>query len=749
MIKRILLLMIFMLLTLAPGISSAKELGSKYIRFDDSRGVFLLSTEKMSYGIGLYRYKKGAPFQEGIGYPGNLYWGGKLGAVKDLPNFHELTYHAWGHSRNALQSRWELPLYAWQTKSFHFEPALKLKTPDDPQYFDAGYEKYELLSDTHLAISLLAGKKTWRIVLHYEVLPQYDLISRWIEVFNLSDKPITFENFFSAQWSLARGRNWRLTHLDGAWGQEYQITRENVTMGQRVFQSLSGLSGHHHVPFFAFDNGNADENDGEIWFGTLLWSGNWKFTVDKSAYGETNILGGMNNFDFELEIAPGKSKKSPVFLGGFTRKGFGQMSRTIHQYQQNEIFPENMRQRLMPVVFNTYSCIRKETVTEENVMKLIPLAAKIGIEAFIIDAGWQKNMGDWIIDPQKFPGGFKKIIDEVKRNGMEFGIWLEFERVDKESEVYQKHPEWLIDSEGYSLLNLARDDVRDYIYGVIKKFLSENDIAYFKIDLNRHPGIATVKDRRKLLTKYTENFYEIFRRLRADFPKVYFENCAGGSGRLDLEMDRYFSRMNRSDNQDTLDILNIHEGFTYLHPSKMAGGGCQISRLYTYLLNHRDFPMQFMAYAGMMSWLSVGLPLDKCSQEDLEECAGYVQLYKRFRHIVDLGDLYRLAVYRENKKYSAFEFVSKDKSEALLFVFGHGLEYGQMIPNIQMRGLDPDATYSVERFGDPKIKYEGFGLEKTKLVPTRPLTGRALEEYGQQVWLFGDLDSRLFYFKKQ
>ncbi|MDO4574130.1 MAG: alpha-galactosidase [Planctomycetia bacterium] len=733
------------------GISSwalGAETGSSYIRFNDANGMFLLSTDNMSYGMILCHYKKGAPFQEGVGLPLNTYWGAKIGAVSDLPGAWETTYHAWGQVRNARQSRWEYPLYVWESRQQNFEPALKFRVPDDPRLFNVGFEKYALVSDTHLAISLLGGGGTYRIVLHYELFPEYDLMHRWTEVFNLSKEPMVLEHFFSAQWSLARGREWRLTHLDGAWGQEYQVTREPLTAGERCFESRSGLSGHHHVPFFALDEGHADERQGEVWFGTLMWSGNWKFLVEKDAYGETKILGGLNDFDFEMEIPAGQSVRSPVFLGGFTKGGFGQMSRTIHRYQQREIFPENMRTREMPVVFNTYSSIRREQVTEENVLKLIPLAAKIGVEAFIIDAGWQKNMGDWVIDPVKFPGGFKKIIDEVHRNGMEFGIWMEFERVDRESEVYQKHPEWLLDEEGYTLLNLARDDVREYLYGMIHRFLSENDIAYFKIDLNRHPGVPFVVGRRSLHEKYTRNFYEIFRRLRADFPNVYFENCAGGSGRLDLEMDRYFSRINRSDNQDTFDILNIHEGFTYLHPSKMGGGGCQISRLYTYILNHRNFPMQFMAYAGMMSWLSVGLPLDQCPEEELAECAEYVKLYKRFRHIVDFGELYRLAAIRENRRYSAFEFVTQDRSEAVLFVFGHGLKYGQAIPNIRLLGLDPDAVYTVERFGDPKIQYEGFGLENTRFPVQRPMTGRALENIGLLTWLHGDLDSRLYYLKR-
>ena len=331
---------------------------------------------------------------------------------------------------------------------------------------------------------------------------------------------------------------------------------------------------------------------------------------------------------------------------------------------------------------------------------------------------------------------------------MEFGLWVEFERVDSASRVYQEHPEWLIDDDSYSLLNFARRDVLEHVHGVLHGLLSEHDITYLKMDMNRYLVFPQVPDRRSMRTQYMLNFYELCARLRREFPRVFLENCASGSGRLDLKMDEYFARINRSDNQDTLDILDIHEGFTYLHPSKMAGGGCQISRSYSYFINHREVPLRFMAHAACMSWLSLGIAVDQSPPEELAECAGYIALYKRIRHIVDLGELYRHASYRETRRYAAFEFVLPDGSEALLFVFGHGLRHAEVLPEFRLHALNPQAIYDVTRYGD-HLDPERDAFCCHPDPECRPLSGRALMAHGVGVHLRGDLDSRILHVKEQ
>lgn len=694
--------------------------------------LFLGNTTNMSYAFEIREDGRAV----------NLHWGGRIHRAEDLPPVDEISFFSRAHySRRVRQRRLE---YSFYTPGDPSIPCLKLHSPD--RAVELLYDGFRLENPDHLVVTLRDRNSGIRADLHYLLYPEFDLIARHAEIIKEGDGEVCFESLFSAVWSLPRGNAPRLTTLQGEWGQEYRVHRTQLLPGEYVLESRNGISGHSSVPFFAFDPGNADERSGEIHFGTLLWSGDWKFIFERDAFSENRVSGGINSFDFKLRLAGGEHFETPVFLAGFTRGGFGAMSRQIHRYSAACLAPAVMRKRVLPVVFNTYSCIRGPEVTEKNVLELIPRAAEVGCELFIIDAGWQTSMGDWEIHPEKFPGGFRKIIRSVQDHGMKFGIWMEFERVDSASRLYREHPEWRIDSSSYSLLDLSRGEVLEYLHGVIFKLLKENEIVYFKMDLNRYLEIPDVPARREMRTRYMLNFYELMSRLNEEFPHVFFENCASGSGRGDLAMDRYFSRINRSDNQDTLDILDIQEGFTYLHHPKSAGGGCQISRSYSYFFNHREIPLRFMAHAAMMGWPSLGIPLNRSSEEELKECRAYLDLNRKIRHVVAFGELYRLASHRENR-YAAFEYVLPDRSEALLFVFAHALQFAQPLPNLHLEGLDPDAVYTIERYGQHETERDAFC--NVPEPDPYPVSGRGLAEIGILVALSGDLDSRILHLRKR
>ena len=469
--------------------------------------------------------------------------------------------------------------------------------------------------------------------------------------------------------------------------------------------------------------------------------------VEQDPNDQVRVSGGYNDYDFALELAPGESHRAPVFTAGFTRGGFGEASRILHRYQRKHLYPKNMRDVEVPVVYNTFASLlpSRERVTEENVMALIPRAAEIGAELFIIDEGWQTAIGEWTVHAKKFPRGLKPIIDEVHRRGMRFGLWIEPERVMHDARLFSEKEEWLFAKNKTSaMINLSRRDVLEYVHREMADLLRQNDIRYLKLDFNRYFEIPDVPDRRTMRTRYVENFYELFSRLRKEFPTVIFENCASGAGRPDLKMDTYFARLQRCDSQDTLDCIRLQEGFTYLHPAYMAGGAGHISYDTTYMMNHREVPLRFMAHVGMMGWLATGFPLDQATPEELAEIKGYFDLFKKIRHITCRGEIHRIASLREHP-YAAFEFVLPDKSESLVFVFGHGLEFGERIPNLLMESLGPDKVYDVELYGEhssPKDRYV------PKVRPAyRARSGRALMEIGVHVDLFGDHDSRIFHFK--
>ncbi len=295
------------------------------------------------------------------------------------------------------------------------------------------------------------------------------------------------------------------------------------------------------------------------------------------------------------------------------------------------------------------------------------------------------------------------------------------------------------------MLNLACDDAAEYMYQSLRKLFQETGIKYLKLDMNYYfasPGLHGLEPEKQqtMWVKYVQNLHGIFARLIEEFPDAIFENCASGGGRTDLAMSRYFSRINRSDNQDTLDIQKLHEGFTWIHPSRLAGGACHISDGF-YYVNRRKTPLRYQAFTGMMGSLAVGKNLFECPQEELDEISEYIKLHKRLRHIPQFGDMYRLASHY-NHPYNIVEFVSPDKKEALVFALGHSIQFSDKIPAFQLKGLNPDDVYEFEYFGN--LVDSGYSAS---IEEYHPVSGRGLMELGLRIELLGDLDSRLMYLK--
>ena len=706
-----------------------KDDDSASVVFDGKRKVFLLRMNNSSYALGLV--SNGALV--------NLHWGGKLRDTNDVPEPRETHYFQQPHSfTHGRYGRYEYPA---ATGKFFLEPCLKIEEPGQLVDLKLAYDSHAIQGE-ELQVVLKAANYPFHVVLHYRVYPRFDLIDRWVEVQNRGPEKVVINNIQSAVWYVPHTQEYRLTHIAGNWGSEWLVRREALDRGEKVLESRNGISGHHHVPFFALDQGGrATEKCGTVWFGTLQWSGNWKMIVEQDPNDQVRVCGGYNDYDFSLELAPDKKHTTPVFTAGFTRGGFGQASRILHRYQREYLYPKNMRDVEVPLVFNTYAALpnwRVGGVTEKSVMALIGPAAQVGFEAFIIDAGWQTAIGDWTVHPTNFPRGLKPIADEVHRNGMKFGLWVEPERITRQAKLFKEKPEWLFANDGGSaMLNLSRRDVLEYAHQQMVQLLRTHDIDYLKLDFNRYFGIPECPDRRTMPTNYVQNFYELFDRLVKEFPNVFFENCASGAGRPDLKMDTYFARINRSDIQSPLDSLFLHEGFTYLHPGYMAGGGSNMGG------PGGRTPFQFSAFVGMMGWASMGRPIQKMSPQELAQIKRYCDLFKSIRHVTCRGEIHRLASLREHP-YAAFEYVLPDASEALLFVFAHGLRHNERVPNILLEALDPDKTYDIEVHGTPPSS----GSRHLAKPPTyRAVSGRALMESGVLIGLAGDYDSRIFHFR--
>ncbi|MDD2709781.1 MAG: alpha-galactosidase [Verrucomicrobiae bacterium] len=728
---------------------SAQQDGGSLIQVDEKNRRFLLQI-----GGGTYAFQVNLE-----GFLTHLHWGGRVDRMEDLPAPEDVICYRHRHARRSEVARQEYPGWGGE---FYGEPALKADFPDGARCALLKYKDFSLqkkCDEKELIVTLKDTGYPLEVRLHYRIYSDTGIVERWSEIDNGGKGTVVLRSALSACWHLPRvDCDYRLSHLAGRWGGEGMINRLPVTQSKIVLENRTGMSGPFAMPFFALDEGgHATEHSGRVWFGSLHWSGNWKMAVERDGYEQVSVCGGIHDFDFSWPLKSGETFKTPVFCGGVSEAGFGGASRMLHDYERRRILPPETRRKPMPLIFNSWASMGIH-VNEWKILGLAEKAAAFGAELFVIDDGWQMALGDWQVDRNKFPNGLTPVIKRVKELGMDFGLWVEIESCETNSRLYREHPEWMMTFPGREvylntcgdrvsvLLNFARDDVAEHFYQALRGLLRETGIRYLKLDKNYtfvDPGWgeALPEERQTIWIKYVRNLHGIFERLNREFPEVLMENCAGGSSRSDLAMNRYFGRINRSDNQDALDVLRLHEGFTWMHPTRMAGGGCHISKSVNGV-NLRRLPMKFQAYVGLMCSLSVGKNLTTCSAEELSEIRSYADLYKRLRHIPQFGDLYRLASHYEHP-YAAFEFVTAEKKEALLFVLGHSIQFARKISNFRMMGLDPEAVYEIECFGnnpDP-VGYTASVMEYS------PVSGRGLMEMGVRVELLGDYDVRILYFK--
>jgi len=719
------------------------------ILIDEPQKRFLLQTPKSSYAFQV----------NNAGYLTHLHWGGRIERMDDLPSPSEVTCYRHYPPYRAELNRQEYPGWGGD---FYWEPALKVDFPDGVRCSLLKYHEHSVTNanNTHeLIVTLRDTGYPLEVRLHYRVYPDSEIIERWSEVVNSGSGRVTLRSALSATFNLPRiDTDYRLTHLAGRWGKESTIERQLVNQSKIVLESRTGLSGPFAMPFFALDDNQATEHSGCVWFGTLLFNGNWKISVERDGNEQVSVSGGSNDFDFSWPLQSGETYSTPIFCAGISANGFGEASRILHRYQRLHLAPPKLANRPMPLLFNSWASMGVE-VNEAKILDVARKAAEIGAELFVIDDGWQTALGDWTPDAQKFPRGLKPVVEQVKALGMDFGLWVEVESYEISSQLYQQHPDWALTfaqrKPQYNcrpdigrtsiMLNFAREDVAEYIYLALKRLVFETGISYLKLDMNclvTSPGWDTVPlgEQSTVWVKYARNLHAVFMQLQRDFPSLLLENCANGAGRADLSMDRCFGRINRSDNQDTLDILRLHEGFTWLHPSRMAGGACHISDA-PFGINLRRVPMKFQAYAGMMGSLAVGKNLPACTVEELAEIRSYIELYKQLRHIPQFGEIYRLASHYEHP-YAAFEFVSEDKTEALVFAFGHSIQFANRVPAFKLHGLIPDAVYAIECFGNnPQTGYTA------SISEYNPVSGCGLQEIGVRVELLGDYDARILHLK--
>jgi alpha-galactosidase len=664
------------------------------IRYVEAARLFQLSSPKASYVFGINER----------GELQALHWGGRV-ADDDAVPAARVGRDSSSFEPTTSTVQQEYP--GWGA-AFYGEPALKLSFPDGNRDVVLRYVSHRI-EGPRLWVQLKDISRDVRVELRYEIDPETGVLARSASIENHTGKPLVVQQAAAAAWSLPRADDYRLYSLSGRWAGEWSVDERRLAPGTTVLESRRGSTGHQNNPWFAVARADSNEESGPVWFGALAWSGSWRITVEQDPTYRLRITGGYNPFDFGYRLAAGAALETPVFYAGYTEGGLGEASRLMHHLQLARILPGAPRSRLRPVLYNSWEATQFD-VDEAGQIKLAQKAAAIGIERFVMDDGWfgarnndKAGLGDWTVNRSKFPRGLKPLIDEVKSRGMDFGLWVEPEMVNPDSDLYRRHPDWVLNFPGRPrtqarnqlVLNLARPDVRDHVLRVLDELLAQNDIAFLKWDYNRNwsePGWSgqAPEDQQKVYVAYVENLYWILRQVRARHPNVEIESCSGGGGRVDLGILGLTDEVWPSDNTDPYDRLSIQDGFTHAYtPAAMMAWVTDSPNW----LNQRSTSLEYRFLSSMQGSLGIGANLSSWSDNDSAVAGRLIGEYKKIRATVQRGKLYRLISPRNGSQYSATESVSEDGRQAVLFAFLHSSTLGSRYPRIQLRGLDPGARY--------------------------------------------------------
>ncbi|WUJ70492.1 alpha-galactosidase [Kribbella soli] len=586
--------------------------------------------------------------------------------------------------------------------------------------------------DRQVELQFAAGQV--RIGLHYRVYDDSDVIDRWVTLRNDSASTVDVHRLDSAAWVLPEQAAYRMSTLTGRWAAETRLSRHALGEGRFVLESRRGITSHHVNPWFAIDDGSATEEYGEVYSAALQWSGSWRMLAQYEIDEPVQALFGWGHEDFgPRALEPGEELETPVSSGLFSAGGFGTTSRAWHAYALKHVLPGAGDVR--PVLFNSWEATGFD-VDETGQVELATRAADLGCELFVLDDGWfggrvddRTGLGDWWVNRERFPNGLQPLIAKVQSLGMGFGLWVEPEMVNPDSELYRAHPDWVYHFEGRSpslrrnqlVLNLARPDVAAWAFEQLDSLLSANDLQFVKWDMNRpfaDTGWPAEPSRQgRIWFDHVTAVYEIIDTLRSKHPGVAIEACSGGGGRVDLGMMARTDQFWTSDNTDALDRRYIQHGFSQVYPARTMS--CWVTDVPTFI-NKRTVPLRYRFHVAMAGVLGIGGDLTEWSAEELSSARDLIAEYKSVRHVIQHGAQYRLG--EPGRGVSAVQYVTDDRQESVVIVYQEAQQFDSPARPVRFRGLDPQAVY-----GD--------------------LSGAALMSSGVHLSLTGDYASELLHLR--
>ncbi len=593
----------------------------------------------------------------------------------------------------------------------------------------------------------------------YSVFEDNDAILRSVKVINEGNAPIALTKILSVSLDMD-AKNYELLTLHGSWARERKMDFRPIAYGKQGTGSLRGESSHQGQPFVGLVSQGDSQENGEVYGFHLIYSGNYIGQAEKSQFDSLRISLGIHPEQFKFILQPGDSFQAPEAAMVYSGSGLGQMSRAYHDLYRDHLIRSAYKNKPRPILINNWEA----TYFNFNTEKLLSIAReakKSGIEMLVMDDGWfgyrnddNTSLGDWQVNEEKLGSSLKELVDAVNDIGLQFGIWFEPEMISPDSNLYRAHPDWAIAIPGRKpclsrnqyVLDLSRQEVRDYAYGCVKKILESANIAYVKWDMNRQltdlgSAFLGKENQGELLHRYTLGVYEMQERLITDFPNLLLENCSGGGARFDPGMLYYSPQIWCSDDADAIERLSIQEGTSLLMP--LSTMGAHVADCPNHSVG-RSTPFATRGNVALAGTFGYELDITKIDPKERAQIPGQTKLYHAYHELICTGDYYRIASYQRNHFYDAYEVVAKDKSEALVTfvqVLGRPNVHSRII---RVPGLDPKSLYRIQVVNCSDSGADWNGVEG------QVLHGDTLGSAGLLVKnMWGDFHSVLFHLTRQ
>lgn len=575
----------------------------------------------------------------------------------------------------------------------------KYSIPNMPSVYDNGGE-----ADT-LIITLMDHVTRLQVRLYYGVFEEKDIITRAAEIVNVGSLPVKLEKAASMCLDMPFGQ-WDLVHFHGRHCMERQVERAPLIHSIQTIASKRGMTSHHHNPFIILCDHEANEDHGDCYGMMFMYSGNHKTEIEVDQLENVRVVMGIHDAQFMWNLNPHESFHTPEVIMTYSANGFTTLSHNYHTIIRHNVCRGKYKLASRPILINNWEATYFD-FNSEKLLHIARQAAELGVEMFVLDDGWfgarnsdNEGLGDWYVNEQKLPGGLTPLIKEINNMGMKFGIWIEPEMVNENSNLYRAHPDWAFSApnrhpmmgRNQLVLDFSRQDVQDYIYDAIAKLLAENNIEYVKWDMNR--SLADVysyqmpRERQgEVSHRYVLGVYKLMQRLTERFPNVLFEGCSGGGGRYDPAMIAYYPQYWVSDNTKPLDNLKLHYGTSFLYPVCTMGAHVSDSS--------PQVPIQTKATVAMCGTFGYELDATHLDEKTIAICKEQSDLFRKYYPIIFHGDYYRLTDPFTVGNFTAWQSVSKDKSKSLLSVVVTNLTVNGSQEYIKAKGLDPNRKYRV------------------------------------------------------